>query len=143
MNVSTIEHNEAVIEHFAEDPNFAELYLQTVVKDGDEAEIAEVKSWIAHSKNMAYWNNLAENAKIAVNNGLNLTQILSKLNEAVSIVKAAIAQKGGENMEDRTTHKIINTTEDLTNVVKNSDKVMQSAIPQKTSPDPLSDYKKS
>lgn len=46
-------------------------------------------------------------------------------------------------MEDRTTHKIINTTEDLTNVVKNSDKVMQSAIPQKTSPDPLSDYKKS
>ena len=66
MNVSTIEHNEAVIEHFAEDPNFAELYLQTVVKDGDEAEIAEVKSWIAHSKNMAYWNNLAENAKIAV-----------------------------------------------------------------------------
>ena len=91
MNVSTIEHNEAVIEHFAEDPNFAELYLQTVIKDGDEAEIAEVKSWIAHSKNIAYWNNLAENAKIAVNDGLNLTQILSKLNEAVSIVKAAMA----------------------------------------------------
>ena len=45
--------------------------------------------------------------------------------------------------QNKNTHRIINTAEDLTSVIKNSDVIMQSTIPQKTSPEPLSDYKKS
>lgn len=99
MKISTIEHNEAVITHFAEDPDFAELYLQTVINDGNEEEIAEVQSWIneakSRSKNatpeMNYWDALNEHVKIAVKSGLNLGKILARLNEAVSTVKAAMA----------------------------------------------------
>ena len=45
MITSAITHDEAVIQHFVEDPELADLYLQTVLKDGDAAEIAEVQSW--------------------------------------------------------------------------------------------------
>lgn len=45
MITSSISHDEAVIQHFIEDPELADLYLQTVLKDGDADEIAEVQSW--------------------------------------------------------------------------------------------------
>lgn len=50
MNISYIEHNEAVVRHFVKDPKFAELYLQTVLADGDEEEITEVQSWYNEAK---------------------------------------------------------------------------------------------
>ena len=39
---------------------------------------------------MDYWNGVTNNAKLAVRDGHNLRQILSRLNDAVGIVKAAI-----------------------------------------------------
>ena len=46
MVISTISHDEATIRHFVEDPSYAELYLQTVLADGDLDEIREVKGWV-------------------------------------------------------------------------------------------------
>ncbi len=50
MIISTISHEEATIRHFIEDPSYANLYLQTVLADGDVEEIREVKGWIDEAK---------------------------------------------------------------------------------------------
>ena len=91
MSVGYITHDEAVIKHFIEDHNFAELYLQTVREDGDVEEIAEVQAWYDEAKRRSYWDKLMENVKVAIQNGYNLQLILSRLNEATKIVKAAMA----------------------------------------------------
>ena len=43
--MKSIRHDEAMIRHFAEDPEFAELYISAVESDGDEREINIVRSW--------------------------------------------------------------------------------------------------
>lgn len=43
--MKSIKHDEAMIRHFAEDPEFAELYISAVESDGDEREINIVRSW--------------------------------------------------------------------------------------------------
>ena len=99
MNISYIEHNEAVIRYFVKNPEFADLYLQTVLNDGDEEEIIETQHLYdeakARSENIApslsYWDSVAANAKLAVQDGRNLNKILSFLNDAVGTVKAAMA----------------------------------------------------
>ena len=50
MIISTISHEEATIRHFIEDPSYANLYLQTVLADGDTEEIEEVKGWINEAR---------------------------------------------------------------------------------------------
>ena len=50
MITDYITHDEAVIQHFIEDPELAELYLQTVLQDGDTDEIAEVQAWYDEAK---------------------------------------------------------------------------------------------
>jgi len=45
-----IDHDESVIRHFVEDPSYANLYLQTVLADGDTEEIEEVKGWINEAR---------------------------------------------------------------------------------------------
>ncbi len=95
---SCIPHDEATIRSFIRDPEFAEYYLNSVIADGDEEEIREVQAWYdeakIRSKNVApslsYWNSVATNAKLAVQDGHDLNKILSFLNEAVGTVKAAM-----------------------------------------------------
>ena len=50
MITDYVAHDEAVIRHFIEDPELAELYLQTVLQDGDTDEIAEVQAWYDEAK---------------------------------------------------------------------------------------------
>lgn len=45
MMISTIDHDEATIQSFVRDPEFAELYLQTVLTDGDADEISHAQ-WL-------------------------------------------------------------------------------------------------
>ncbi len=101
MSVGYVTHDETMIEIFMEEPEYANELLNDVLVDGDDYEIQRVQSWIneakARSQNavleMNYWDTLNEHAKVAVKNGLNLRQILTRLNEAVSTVKSAMARK--------------------------------------------------
>lgn len=43
--MKSIKHDEAIIRHFAEDPEFAELYISAVESDGDARELSIVRSW--------------------------------------------------------------------------------------------------
>ena len=88
-------HDEAMIKTFMEEPNYAQLYLDEVLKDGDCNEIQRVQEWYNEAKKrtqaQSYWNNLTNNAQIAIQNGLDLKIILNYLNEATKLVKAAMA----------------------------------------------------
>lgn len=91
MKVGYITHEEATIQHFIEEPEFANYLLSEVKQDGDKEEIAYFQNLYNEAKRRAYWDKLAENVKIAIQDGYNLQLILSKLNEATGIIKAAMA----------------------------------------------------
>ena len=94
MIVDYVKHNEAVIQHFAEDPEYADLYLRTVIEDGDEAEIQEVRSWYNESKtraaSMSYWSSLIDNAEQTARDGQNLDAVIELVTRALGILKAAV-----------------------------------------------------
>ncbi len=46
----SISHREATVQHFMRDPELADLYLQTVLADGDMDEIREVRGWVDEAK---------------------------------------------------------------------------------------------
>ena len=93
MITGTITHDEAVIQHFIEDPEYADLYLQTVLEDGDKQEISKVVHRYEEAKlrtfNMGYWGALVENAKKTAQGGKNLDFALEQTVRAMSILKAA------------------------------------------------------
>ena len=43
--MKSIRHDEAMIRHFVEDPEFAELYISAVESDGDARELSIVRKW--------------------------------------------------------------------------------------------------
>lgn len=91
MSVGYITHDESMIELFMEEPEYAEDLLNDVLADGNDYEIQRVKFWYNEAKRRTYWDKLTENVRIAIQDGYNLQLILSKLNEATGIVKAAMA----------------------------------------------------
>ncbi len=50
LNVNYITHEEAMIRHFMEDPEFAEYYLEQVIADGNIYEINRVRRRIDEAK---------------------------------------------------------------------------------------------
>ena len=90
--------DEAAIKIFMENPDDAEFMLKDALYCEDPEEISHVQYWYNEAKarsknsipNMDYWNGVTNNAKLAVQDGHNLRQILSRLNDAVGIVKAAM-----------------------------------------------------
>ena len=94
-----IDHEEATILSYMRDPEFAEYMLNDAIAEGDITEIRRVQKRINEAKkrlqenspSLSYWNSVAANAKLAVQDGHNLNKILSFLNEAVGTVKAAMA----------------------------------------------------
>ena len=84
-------YDESMIDRFMEEPEYAEDLLNDVLADGDDYEIQRVKFWYNEAKRRTYWDKLTENVRIAIQDGYNLQLILSKLNEATGIVKAAMA----------------------------------------------------
>ena len=49
-----IDHDEATIQSFVRDPEFAEFYLKEVMADGDMDEIREVKGWLEEARSRAF-----------------------------------------------------------------------------------------
>ncbi len=50
MKISYITHDEAMIQSFVEDPDFADFFLKDIIADGDLDEICEVKGWLDEAK---------------------------------------------------------------------------------------------
>ena len=50
MTVSTISHEEATIQYFVEDPEFAEFYLKEVMADGDVNEIRRARRRVEEAR---------------------------------------------------------------------------------------------
>ena len=94
MITDTITHDEAVIQHFIEDPEFADLYLDTVIADGDTEEISCVKAWYDEAthrrQDATYWDALISHAEDTAQLGYNLEQTLALLNKAIAIIKNAV-----------------------------------------------------
>ena len=94
MPVDTISHEEAVIQHFIEDKEFADLYLQTVLADGDAEEIREVQGWYDEAKSrtatMGYWGSVVDNAEKTARDGKNLETVIGLVSHALDILKAAV-----------------------------------------------------
>ena len=99
MKIGYITHEEATIKSFIKNPEYAEHLLLEVIKDGDKDEITYFQKLYDEAQvrrnnlapDMDYWGSVASNAKLAVQDGQNLGQILSFLNDAVGTVKAAMA----------------------------------------------------
>lgn len=91
---SCVSHEEAMIGSFMRDPEFADYYLHDVLADGDEEEIREVQAWrneaLSRVQDMGYWDGVIENAEKAAKSGRNITAIIERMSEALSILKAAV-----------------------------------------------------
>ena len=94
MITDYITHDEAIIEHFIDDPEFADLYLNTVIADGNDEEIAEVKAWHneakAQAQKLGYWESVVDNAEQTAKEGKNLETIIALMTRALGILKAAV-----------------------------------------------------
>ena len=94
VEVGFIKHEEAIIQHFVEDIEFADLYLQSALDDGDEKEIQEVQYWYDEAKKRAissrYWSSLIENAEQTARDGQNIETVIGLLTRAIGILKAAV-----------------------------------------------------
>ena len=94
VEVGFIKHEEAIIQHFVEDTEFADLYLQAALDDGDEKEIQEVQYWYDEAKRRAasssYWSSLIENAERTARDGQNIDTVISLVTRALGILKSAV-----------------------------------------------------
>ena len=91
---SCITHEEATIRSFMRDPDFAQALLHDAMADGDSQEIEKIQRRITEAQKrmqaQTYWDNVLDNARDAVKKGQNLSEIYSRLVEAVNTVKAAM-----------------------------------------------------
>ena len=90
MITDTITHEEAVIQHFMEDTDFADLYLQTVLNDGDADEIQETQHWYDEAKSRQYWSEIVSKAEQTAKSGHNLEATIGLVDKALEILKAAV-----------------------------------------------------
>ena len=94
MITGCVRHEDAIIQHFVEDAEFADLYLQTVLADGDADEIREVQGWYDAAKtraaNLGYWGSLVDNAERTAKSGQNLDVVINLMTRAMDILKAAV-----------------------------------------------------
>lgn len=65
-----IDHDEAIIQSFMRNPDYADYYLQAVLADGDAEEIAETQAWYNEAKRrtqtsqtLRYWKSVVENTE--------------------------------------------------------------------------------
>lgn len=95
MITDYISHEEATIQSFMRDPEYADYYLQSVLEDGDAEEIKTVQGWYDEAKlreqEARYWSEVLEQARQAAQTGHNLRLIYSLLLDATSTVKSAMA----------------------------------------------------
>ena len=87
-------HEEAVIQHFMEDPELAEIMLQDTLADGDDVEVQKIQRRIQEATkrtaSMSYWSSLIDNAEQTARDGKNLDAVIGLVTRALGILKAAV-----------------------------------------------------
>ena len=94
MITDCISHEEAIIQHFIEDPELAEIMLQDAIEEGDYNETKKILRRMDEAKsrsvNIGYWDNIVDYAETAVRNGYNLDTIIARVSQALSVLKSAM-----------------------------------------------------
>ena len=94
MITDYVRHEEAVIQHFVEDPELAEIMLQDALADGDNVEAQKIQRRIKEAKKRAaslnYWSSLLDNAEQTARDGQNLETVIGLVTRALGILKAAV-----------------------------------------------------
>lgn len=90
MITGYISHEEAMIKHFAEDPELAQIMLQDAINEGDISEIRLIQKRINEAKSRSYWAALIQNAEHTAKNGKNIKDVIQTLKEALDILNAAV-----------------------------------------------------
>ena len=92
--IDTISHEEAVIQHFTEDPELAEIMLDDALSEGDSIEVEKIQRRMSEAKarvsNMGYCALLVDNAEQTAKDGQNLNVVICLVNRALEILKAAV-----------------------------------------------------
>ena len=91
MITDYITHEEAMIQTFINEPDYAQFYLDQVLKDGYQDEIQHVQAWYNEAKARNYWNSLINNAKQTAQTGRNFENVIELMNKALAILKAAVS----------------------------------------------------
>ena len=91
--IGFVTHEEAVIQHFVEDPELAEIMLQDALAEGDNTEVEKIQRRIKEAKkraaSMNYWSSLLDNAEQTARDGNNLEAVIGLLTRALGILKDA------------------------------------------------------
>lgn len=90
MITGYIAHDEAVIQHFADDPELAQIMLQDAINEGDISEIRKIQRRIDEAKSRSYWAALIHNAEITAKNGRNIQDVIQTVKEALNILSSAV-----------------------------------------------------
>ena len=93
MITGSVSHEEAVIQHFIEDPELAQIMLQDAINDGDISEIRKIQRRIDEAKSRSahdYWNNIIGRARETAKNGQNISHVVSLVSQALDILKSAV-----------------------------------------------------
>lgn len=95
MITDYITHDDAMIQEFIDNPDYAEELLSAVHEDGNEYEVQRVQGWYDEAKlrvqESRYWREVLEQARRAAQTGHNLRLIYSLLADAMNTVKSAMA----------------------------------------------------
>ena len=93
MIIDYIMHDEAMINNFIENPDYANELLNAILNDGDEYEIQCVQTWYNEAQRRIeeanYWNALINNAERTAKSGYNIDTVIALLSKALGILKAA------------------------------------------------------
>ena len=90
MITGCISHDEAMIAHFIEDPELAQVMLQDAINEGDISEIRLIQKRINEAKSRSYWNALIQNAENTAKNGKNIQDVIQTVKKALNILSAAV-----------------------------------------------------
>ena len=91
MIIDTIPHEEAVIHHFMEDPELAQIMLQDAIAEGDVVEEQKIRRRINEAKSRQYWSEIVSNAEQTAKSRHNLEATLGLVDKALEILKAAVS----------------------------------------------------
>ena len=90
MITGSVTHEEAVAQHFIEDPKLAQIMFQGAIEESDLNEARKIQRRINEAKSRAYWATLLSHAEETAHNSNNLEPIIALMTRALDILKAAV-----------------------------------------------------
>ena len=90
MITDYIDHEEATIQSYMRDPEFAGYMLQEAINEGDINEARKIQRRINEAKSRSYWEAIVTNAEETAHNSRNLEAVISLVSQALGILKAAV-----------------------------------------------------